>query len=40
MFYIGELNNFSIDIKKLKPGYYVVKTKSDNNKGTGKFIKQ
>jgi hypothetical protein len=40
MFYIGELNSFSVDIKKLKPGYYIVKTKSDNNKGTGKFIKE
>jgi hypothetical protein len=34
------LENFSINIKKLKPGYYVVNTKSDNNKGTGKFIKE
>ena len=40
MFYMGELENFSINIKKLKPGYYVVNTKSDNNKGTGKFIKE
>ncbi len=40
MFYMGELENFSINIKKLKPGYYVVNTKSDNNKGTGKFIKK
>jgi len=39
-FFIGELSDFDIDIRKLKSGYYVVRTKSDNDKGTGKFIKE
>ena len=39
-FYMGELEGFSIDIKKLKPGYYIVNTKSDQFKGMGKFIKE
>jgi len=39
-FYMGELESFNIDIKKLKPGYYIVNTKSDQIKGTGKFIKE
>jgi len=39
-FYMGELESFNIDIKKLKPGYYIVNTKSDQIKGVGKFIKE
>jgi hypothetical protein len=39
-FFIGELNEFNIDIKKLKPGYYIVNTKSDQTKGVGRFIKE
>ena len=39
-FYMGELESFDIDIKKLKPGYYIVNTKSDQTKGVGKFIKE
>lgn len=39
-FYIGELEDFNIDIKKLKPGYYIVNTKSNRINGVGKFIKE
>tara|TARA_R110002020_G_scaffold475623_1_gene711381 strand:- start:35 stop:1606 length:1572 start_codon:yes stop_codon:yes gene_type:complete len=40
MFYIGELEEFNIDIQKFTPGYYIVKSKSDYLKGEGKFIKK
>ena len=39
-FYMGELEDFNIDIKKLKTGYYIINTKGDRVKGTGKFIKE
>ena len=38
--FIGELSNFKINIQKFKPGIYLVKSKSDNIKGEGKFIKK
>lgn len=38
--FIGELSNFKINIQKFKPGMYLVKSKSDNIKGEGKFIKK
>jgi hypothetical protein len=37
---MGELEDFNIDIKKLKTGYYIINTKGDRVKGTGKFIKE
>ena len=40
MFYIGELEEFNIDIQKFVPGYYIIKSKSDNMIGEGKFIKK
>ena len=40
MYFMGELNNFIIDIDKLKPGYYMVNSKSDQVRGIGKFIKK
>lgn len=40
MFFIGEIDDFNIDIMKLKPGYYIVNAKSDQIKGVGKFIKE
>lgn len=40
MFFMGELDDFNIDVKKLKPGYYIVNSKSDGIKGSGKFIKE
>ena len=40
MFFMGELNNFEIDVRKLNKGYYIVKSKSDQLKGVGKFIKE
>jgi hypothetical protein len=39
-FYMGEIENFNIDIKKLRSGYYIINTKSSHLKTTGKFIKQ
>ncbi len=39
-FYIGRLEDFNIDIKKFKPGYYIVKSRSDKLFGEGKFIKK
>lgn len=39
-FYIGELENFEIDLKKLKSGYYIINTNSSHLKSNGKFIKQ
>jgi len=38
--FIGEIDNFQIDVKKLKPGYYILKSKSDNIEGSGKFLKE
>lgn len=40
MYFMGELKDFSIDVGKLKPGYYMVNSKSDQIKGVGKFIKE
>ena len=40
MFYLGELNDFSINVSKYPSGYYLVKSKSDNLEGKGKFIKK
>jgi len=40
MFFMGELNDFTIDVTKFKPGYYIVKSKSEEIKGAGKFIKK
>ncbi len=40
MFFMGELSDFTLDISKFKKGYYIVKSESDNLKGTGKFIKE
>tara|TARA_R110001583_G_scaffold2725_21_gene19167 strand:+ start:3634 stop:5178 length:1545 start_codon:yes stop_codon:yes gene_type:complete len=40
MFYLGELNDFSINVSKYPSGYYLVKSKSDNLEGEGKFIKK
>lgn len=40
MFFMGELNNFKIDVSKFKSGYYVVNSKSDKTSGIGKFIKK
>ena len=39
MFYIGKLNDFGIDIRALKSGYYIVNSKSNGLPGFGKFIK-
>lgn len=38
--FIGEIENFRIDIKNFKPGYYILKTKSDNLEGSNNFIKK
>lgn len=38
--FIGEIENFRIDIKNFKPGYYILKTKSDNLEGSNNFIKE
>ena len=40
MYFMGDLKDFVIDINKLNEGYYVVKSKSDNLNGKGKFIKE
>ena len=37
--FIGNLSSFKINIKKFKPGMYLVKSKSDNINGAGKFLK-
>jgi hypothetical protein len=39
-FYMGELEDFNIDVKKLKTGYYIINTKSNRIDGVGKFIKE
>lgn len=38
--FIGEIENFRIDVKRFKPGYYILKTKSDNLDGSSNFIKE
>ncbi len=40
MFFIGELNDFDVDIRKLKPGYYIVNSKSNHQRAIGTFIKE
>lgn len=40
MFFIGKLNSFSIDVKRLKSGYYIVNSNSNGLPGVGKFTKQ
>lgn len=40
MFFMGELNDFTIDVTKFKSGYYIVKSKSEQIKGVGKFVKK
>jgi hypothetical protein len=37
--FIGEIHDFKINVQKLTPGYYILKTNSDNIKSSGKFIK-
>ena len=37
---MGNLNDFIIDVSKFKSGYYLVKSKSDEVKGVGKFMKK
>jgi hypothetical protein len=37
--FIGEIHDFKINVQKLTPGYYILKTNSDNVKHSGKFIK-
>ena len=39
-FYIGKLDDFNINIKKLNAGYYIINSKSNGINGTGKFIKE
>ena len=38
--FIGEINDFKINIQKFRPGCYILKTKSDNINSSGKFIKE
>lgn len=40
MYFMGNLNDFIIDVSKFKSGYYLVKSKSDEVKGVGKFMKK
>lgn len=40
MFFMGKMEDFQIDVSKLKPGYYIVNAKSGNKKGSAKFIKK
>lgn len=37
--FIGKIEDFKINVQKLTPGYYILKTNSDNIKSSGKFIK-
>ncbi len=38
--FIGKIEDFKINVQKLTPGYYILKTNSDNIKSSGKFVKK